>query len=525
MKESITEYDKLLEKNKNNIIDWYPFEENSTILQFILDEKIEELKINQNTKKVTKIEEITEQEKYDYIILIGNINKIENDFSKLVNLLNENGKILIITDNKLSVKSMCQQLNTEQLYTRKEIENLLEKEKLIYQKYYYVYPSYRTTNVIFTDKHLPDIDTISRNITFYPEDTVISTLENEKMKDILQQDENLFKICSNSFFIECSKKEFEDNKIEFVSYSNIRKEEFRIKTVIKGDKVYKTNANDKSKKHIEQIKKNIDILNKNDLNTIDSYNENTIISEYQRDCKTLDYIIVDKIKNGDRDEAINLIKNFYELLKEKLQQSDMNNENVFKKYNIEYENENISNLTFVKHGLWDLIFQNTFYKNKEYFFYDQEWYEENLPIEYIMYRTITYCKQLQDLMGIDKFYQIVGIKNENLEIFKELDDKLQLQTRSETSWKVHSTIKSIQELKNEIKKLEEEKKKISDDCFKLLNEKDARIKFLEENMESTCNILKQKEDLLIKMQNSASWKITKPLRILKGLKKGEKNEN
>ena len=30
---------------------------------------------------------------------------------------------------------------------------------------------------------------------------------------------------------------------------------------------------------------------KNDLNTIDSYNENTIISEYQRDCKTLDYII------------------------------------------------------------------------------------------------------------------------------------------------------------------------------------------------------------------------------------------
>ena len=181
MKESITEYDKLLEKNKNNIIDWYPFEENSTILQFILDEKIEELKINQNTKKVTKIEEITEQEKYDYIILIGNINKIENDFSKLVNLLNENGKILIITDNKLSVKSMCQQLNTEQLYTRKEIENLLEKEKLIYQKYYYVYPSYRTTNVIFTDKHLPDIDTISRNITFYPEDTVISTLENEKM--------------------------------------------------------------------------------------------------------------------------------------------------------------------------------------------------------------------------------------------------------------------------------------------------------------------------------------------------------
>ena len=178
-------------------------------------------------------------------------------------------------------------------------------------------------------------------------------------------------------------------------------------------------------------------------------------------------------------------------------------------------------MTFIKDGLWDLTFQNTFYKDKKYFFYDQEWYEENIPVEYIMYRTIIYCKQLQDLLGLEEFYKIIGIKEENIIIFKKLDDILQAKTRSDVSWKVHSTNITTEDIQKTAHELEQEIKKISNDCLKLLNEKDARIKFLEENMENTCELLKQKEDLISRMENSTSWKITRPLRKLKGLKKGK----
>lgn len=515
-----SEYDKLLEENKNNIINWYPFEENATILQLVLDEKIYELKINENTKKIMQIDEITDKENYDYIVIIGDIKNVEGDFSKLVNILKENGKIILITDNKLSIKSMCQQVDTESLYTKKEIENLLRKQGLINQKYYYVFPDYKVTNVIFTDKHLPDIDTISRNITFYPEDTIITMTEQSKMKDILQQDENLFKTFANSYFIECTKNKLEDNEIEFVSYSNIRKEEYKIKTIIKGDKVYKTYANEKAKAHIENIKRNIDILKENGINTLDSYENYTIISDYQKENKTLDYVIIEKLLNNEKQQAIELIQKFYNYLKEKLELTN-SDKNVFDKYNIDYKNENTENLNFVKHGLWDLTFQNSFYINNEFFFYDQEWYEENLPIEYIMYRAIIYCTKLQELIKIEEFYNIFEIKEENIKLFEKLDNILQNNTRSDISWKAHSTNTSVENIENKIKQLEEDKEKISEDCFKLLNEKDARIKFLEDNMEKTCELLRQKEGIISGMENSMSWKITKPLRKLKGTKKEE----
>ena len=266
--------------------------------------------------------------------------------------------------------------------------------------------------------------------------------------------------------------------------------------------------------------RHIDILKANGINTLDSYENYTIISDYQKENKTLDYIITDNLLNNEKQEAIKLIKKFYSYLKEKLEPTN-NNKNVFDKYKIDYKNENIENLNFVKHGLWDLTFQNSFYINDEFFFYDQEWYEENLPIEYIMYRAIIYCTKLQELIKIEGFYNIFEIKEENIKLFEKLDNILQNNTRSDISWKVHSTNTSVENMENKIKQLEEDKEKISEDCFKLLNEKDARIKFLEDNMEKTCELLRQKEGIISGMENSMSWKITKPLRKLKGTKKEE----
>lgn len=475
--ESNNDFELLKKQFENNITDWYPFKQ---------DKKYKIIK------------------KFD--------KESVKDFEEIVNEVEDDVIILILADNKLGLKNICYKTDKqENLYNRKEIEEILDKNGLNYRKFYYPLPNYQTTNVIFTDNHLPDLETITRNIIFHSKDNVCFCDEINQYRKILQQDPQIFKVFANTFFIECSKNELNDNSIEFVSFSNMRKEQYRIKTIIKGNYVYKAEANEKSKEHLNQIKKNIDILNKLGLLTLDSYDEFNIISKYQKGSKTLDKIIVENIKNNNIEFAKDIINKYYNELKEKLVL--INNENnVFDKYKIDYEDEDIENINFVKYGLWDLIFQNIFYIDNKFYAYDQEWIEENLPLEYILYRAFFYNNELKKLIDIDELYKEFNITEKNLNIFKKLDDIIQKNNRDELCWKLNSrNLNAAQR----IKQLEKDKEQISSDCIKLLNEKDARISFLEDNMKRTVKELEQRKTELMIIKNSKSWKF---IELVKGFK-------
>ncbi len=486
----------LKQQLKDNIINWYPMEDNT-----------------------------------QYIILKEFSKKDEYKLKEAVEKLNDKGRILILMDNRLGIKNVCiKDCQIEELYSRKEIEKLLNQIGLRYRKFYYPLPNCEMTNVIFTDNHLPDEETISRNISFYKVEDVELNKENDVYKNILKEDISLFKIFANSFFIECSKNEFQDNNIEFVSFSNMRKEEYRIKTIIKGDYVYKQSLNEKSIDHIKNIERNIDILNKCNINTLDRYENLKIISAYQKNKDTLDKVLIKKLKQGDVEEAKAIMKNLYIELQQKLEVIETD-KNVCDKYDIQYEAEDIKNLKFIKYGFWDMILQNIFYIDGKYFFYDQEWFEENIPIEFIIYRMIIYCPEFVKNLNLKKFLMEFNITDKNISLFQILDNKLQEKTRSDSNWKIHIQINNFNNvLENlnarceEVKNLKEDKEKITEDCKKLLNEKDARIKFLEDNMENTVKLLHEKENKITLMENSTSWKITEPLRKIRG-RKGAKNEN
>ena len=480
-----TDFELLEEQIKDNNISWYPFEEN---------------------KQYEIIKELTKQN--------------EDELKSVVSRLKEDGKILIFIDNKLAMKNICL-YNYKQnfLYNKREIEELLDKYGLKFRKFYYLLPDAKMTNVIFTDKHLPDNETISRNIGFYDDEVFLKNTENYEYKKILSQDRELFKIFANAYLVECSKNEFKDNEIEFVSFSNMRKEEYRIKTIIKGDYVYKDSANKKSEKHIDDIKKNIDILNNVNLKTLDSYNKTSIISKYQKDGKTLDKVLKELILDKQKDEAKQIIEKLINELKEKLIIVDKTEKNVFDLYNIEYNKDEINNLTFIKYGLWDLIFQNIFYIDNQYYFYDQEWMEKNIPIEFIIFRSFIYSQDLAENILLNDVWEYFNITEENIGLFQKLDIELQKKTRDEIAWKLNSDNGVTQRrLIEKIETLEADKQKISQDCRELLIQKDNRIRDLEENLSNTINNLKQKEQELEIMKKSKSWKITEPLRKLRGEK-------
>ena len=309
----------------------------------------------------------------------------------------------------------------------------------------------------------------------------------------------------NSFFIEIFNGESEENEIKLASFSNMRKEEFRIKTIMKTDYVYKYNENEKSKAHLNMIKENIDILKRNNLNTLDSYDEEKIISRYTTE-KSLDKVILDKIKNGQREDAIELIKRFKTEIFEKMERCNSEN-NVFDKYNIKHKPKDISKMTFLKYGLWDMTFQNCFVIDNKFYFYDQEWCEEKVPINFILYRAIKYFPEIRFYLAIEELYKILNIDESMINLFEELDNKLQENIRNELMWKIHRQGKTVKDLKAE-KLTADHKMNLSNIA---LAQKEAEINNLKVEIDKL-----NKE--LEKIYNSRSWKITKPLRKLKNIK-------
>ena len=304
--------DKVANLNlKDNVINWYPFEEGASILR--LDSILKE----------------ADEKQYDYVILEGILEYAyemfdgNNPKEQLIEYakkhLKPSGKLLIITDNKMGIEDISKIPNeNKKMSNRKDIEKLLEKTNLKYNKFYYILPNSKATNVVFTDEFLPNHETIERNIIFYDKAETPIKLQNDIYLKVLEQDVNLFKVFANTYFVECSMQEFEDNEIKFVSFSNIRKPKYRIKTIIKGDKVYKTAENEEALQHIENVKKNIDELNDLKIKILENYKNDTIVSEYQKDRQTLDNIIMTKIHDKKKEEAVDLIKKFLKEIKEKL---------------------------------------------------------------------------------------------------------------------------------------------------------------------------------------------------------------
>lgn len=479
--ENSKNFELLEEQLKNNEISWYPFED---------------------AVHYEIIKEFTKDKKQQL-----------EDISKTID---ENDRVILMMNNRLGVVNICENNESiNNLFNKNELEDLLDSLGFKYRKFYYPLPNYTIPNVIFTDKHLPNLETINRNITFYNDTAIITNDQNEIFKEIIKLDNRLFAVFTNSFFVECSKKEFEDNAIEFVSFSNIRKEEYQIQTIIKNNSVYKKNSNEKSKGHINNIVNNIGIMNEKGIATLDSYKENCIVSSYQRDKDTLEWVIVKEAQNNGVECAKQLIKDFYEELKQKLEIIEKN-DNVFDKYNIEYKDTEIEQLNFVKNGLWDLVFQNAFYIDKKFYFYDQEWYEENIPVEFIMYRSYKYSAQIQKIISKEDYYAIIGINDSIVELFDKLDMYLQEKIRDDNSWNIHAYSNNYLQI---IQQIKDQKEQMNKEALILLNQKDAYIKKLEDTIKEQDSIIKNHEKQMAEqdnkiqlMENSIIWKIRNVLR-------------
>ncbi len=529
MKESLLEF-------KKNIITWYPIEKDASVLYIGQDNEIlnELNKMSNRVVSTSNLKDYDIEVKFDYVVIIGNLDNLnsEDEASSLLsdakNLLSRSGKILLATSNKFGmkywagekfdeeIKSFDSIVNTRPNYLSiSNIKNLLTKLKLNY-KFYYPLPDYKITNVIYTDEHLPNKENIdSRVLTFCEDNEILNFSEREAYKQLIDEDKNVFPFFANSFFVEISdSKKFAD--VKFVSFGVTRKKRYRIKTVIKSDEVVKTANSEEAILHIRNIGKNIVLLNSLKIDCLDKFEKDQVISKYV-DSKTFDKVLMDTYYKNGLTAVIEEIKKFEKDILYKLGVVENVENTIFNKYEVEISKEQKAKLHFTKNGVLDLTFQNCFYRMWKILAYDQEWFEEYVPIEYILYRAILYFTELRAKEDFSNILELLEIK-EFEDVFKSLEDKLQAKFLDEEIWDEHvKSVNCIGSFEDVINKYENELLAKSTHVEQLENE----IKEYQKGIADLTSLIETKDVELVNYANqlraissSLSWKITKPIRIL-----------
>ena len=484
-----------------NILQWYPFKKNADILYLTVKEEIEIekylskisnklkvikfgnnestiIKTFQNIEKVEgKYDKISINKKYDYIILLetleyaNEIIKSGNAYIELLKYskeaLKEDGTILLALDNRLGVRylvgnksehcsniydSIKNKYNIGKMFSKEEIGEIIEKVGFNYRKNYYPLPNYKNANVIYTDKMLPkkEDNKINYNVV-YDKDSLIVQDEIVLLKQFIG--EQNFSEYTNSYLIELSNSDI-DNKIKYISYNDMRKEEYSLILKMYDDRVEKHIKGSIAKKHIQEINNNNAKLRKLGFKIAEeeALQENVIESKLI-EMPLLDSYIAKLIKKNDIDEAYKIIDTWYKFIGEKLKVDKNGN---------------------IKDGFIDLVFENTFYNSKDnnFVFFDQEWYMENVKIEFILYRAIQnlymHNSMLSNYLPKEEMLSKYGIKDKNE--YKDLENHLQEKVIDEEKRKFYSEQYKYIISSEEIIEIIENLKRFDKDNKELINE-------------------------------------------------------
>ena len=477
---------------RKNILLWYPFKNNCSILNLgeniddFLDElelKIEKFDNYQNDASTIK------GTKYDYIILFGKY-ALEEEFVQKLKIafdyLKKDGKVLIALNNRLSLNNLNKNGNLYKNISKKEIENVIQNLNYKYSKFYYAFPNYENANLIYSDDYKLTKEDISRNFFVYEKDATINFNENEVYTALLEQGEEYVNTFANSFFIEISNSKI-DTDIKYVSYSNYRKEKYRTMTIISSKNVIKKSANEKSKEHLKKMAEYLEDLKKQGIQVIETFDGEKLSSKF-----------IKETRFDNELQDVSSVKEFmqkYQIIQKVLEKNLVSYESLINELgdsgNIKecirnYDENKLKKLRFMRKAYLDFVPKNCFIIHGKLNVFDQEWMDYNIPVEYIYYRTILNTPNLINKFGLYNLLSEFGIY-EHLELFQELEKDFTQNIFDEKVHKIYfreySNIKDIASkekiYKNRANNLEIEVDKLTEENRALnLELEDARGKLV-----------------------------------------------
>lgn len=542
---------------EQNILKWYQFKENATVLEIFNEKSILE-DCNKNIQlKTTDIKNLKLEGKYDYITLIGTFEYApeiidnEKSYSSFLKILrehlNKDGIIILAIDNRLGVKYLVGGKNKNyskifegmekkvqkgktNLLLKKELIKFIEEASFENFKFYYPLPDYKFTSAIYTDNFLPKSN---HSKIVYPVNYENGSIVIYNEINILKQicDIGQFDNFANSYLVEISDSPI-TNDIKFVNYNVFRKDKYKLLLTMHNSYVQKEAENDEAISHIKNIEVNTDKLRNMGFNVLEKIENNKIISEFIEE-KEFDKNLIEIIEKQGVQAFIEEIKKWYYYIREKLitQKQVDGEKDIFVEYNIEIPEEKKKKLEFIKEGYIDLSFENVFCK-QGYLLYDQEWNIKNIPLQFILYRAInnlyTYNNiklenkipkeliiQEFDLKQYEEYFEKLEEKIQEEILNKDFVEKYQLEERKyyKELEKLEKKIKSLEEEHENLeKKLENKENEINN--IQMIKEKEiAEEKNKYENLNNIKEQLEKKyNELLNEYNTSRGWKVIKTVR-------------
>lgn len=523
------------DKYKNNIFCWYQFRKNSNVLFMGKDcECVSYLESIGLSVDVVKKMNDSVQGRYEYIICYGGLNGLNvvqcsETLERAKRLLADNGIILLLVNNVVNPKYVAEYSGDEfklDGISKKTLEKSMKKVGLFSYKFYYPMPSYEAVSVIYTDEYLPTVYNYDRSIEF-DSDVIYKKFNHANLERELIRNENQdFPTYCNSYFVE-AKIQGQCGMEKAVFFNNIRKPEYRLVTKMYTDKVIKIPERENDIFHVKEIERNIQVLKALGIQVLDNVIDNRVESSIVTNNPSLDILIADAIGREDYVTVQNLLDSYRTELLYKLGDIE-SQETVFSKYNVSISAQQLSELNFVKHGLYDLIFSNIFIVDGVFYVYDQEWYEENVPVEFITYRAIKYLNGISDVQRWE-LYGIAGI-TAYVNIFQELENLMQCNTRDEEAFNDYvNSLKSLERIKDYeayLEKAEREnlfRQELLDSRVLMyasarnqIEQMASQTQYLNNRIIELQNCLEEKMGELSCLQNSSAYRYgSKMLRIVK----------
>lgn len=458
-----------LSRLRQNILNWYPFDDKSEILEVgagcgaitgLLCEKCKHVTAVELTKQralinyernksysnldiyVGDIFKINFEKKFDYITLIGVLeyaaymcseqDPYQHLLAKLKDFLNPGGHILIAIENRFGLKYFAGAKEDHtgkyfdgingydsdskvKTFTKSEMKGLITRSGFVEHKFYYTLPDYKFPKVILTDD---TINTIYPKVDLHAVDGQRLELFNEAvvMQNFVQ--EGILDHFSNSFLIDIGKP----TDISFAVLNAGRKAEFAqisfIKTINGKSHFFKAPLSPLAEHHIKRM---ADIYeNRGQLNGMKLAKSECFSGLVEMEYisyPTLWGVLKESLDLNNEVLFFKLLDRFhFQLFEQSFQPVNAFGADFKSVFGTTQYN---GKLTYSCPSNVDLSFDNIFLVNNEFIMTDYEWtFNFPVPAEFVFWRAVYSCSFIQNKKSLfNKIMSRFSITNEMQVVF------------------------------------------------------------------------------------------------------------
>lgn len=439
---------KVVRNLSKALINWYDFEEGARVLFIsggdpeceILYEALTEKRVILNKATIEMLETGTADATYQYIVAAGILERAEDPVSvlrRIRTILEPYGKLFLGTENRLALRSFCGDKDIfsghvfggingrrqndgigKGAYAKSELIRLLESADFFNYRFYSVMPCLSRPQLILSDNYLPNEPIEVRIFPQYNHPETVFLMEENLYKPLM--DNNMFHQMANAFLIECA-IDGNISDIDQITVQGDRSREEAMATVIRrGNFVAKKALYPEGQDKLQRLMENDAYLLQHGVSVVDAHIEKNayvmpyidapIATEYFR---SLLRISREKfVKELERFQKLILMSSEHvpytevdwEHFDPEWQKRKKDDPNIdrFKKlaFGTEEERSNIG--VILERGYVDMVSLNCFYTNKDFLFFDQEFYIESFPANAIFIRTIDFI--YRDTPDMEKLY-------------------------------------------------------------------------------------------------------------------------